>query len=54
MAEQTSIEWTDATWNPITDCRLVSQAGTPRRVGKGGAGRLLNGREWNGVPNGCL
>ncbi|MFT3973290.1 MAG: phage Gp37/Gp68 family protein [Amaricoccus sp.] len=24
MAEQSSIEWTDATWNPITGCTLVS------------------------------
>ena len=25
MAEQSSIEWTDATWNPITGCTLVSE-----------------------------
>lgn len=25
MAETSSIEWTDATWNPITGCTLVSQ-----------------------------
>src|SRR5690606_34453266 len=24
MAEQSSIEWTDATWNPITGCSVVS------------------------------
>ena len=25
MAEQSKIEWTDATWNPITGCTLVSE-----------------------------
>lgn len=24
MSAQTSIEWTDATWNPVTGCRKVS------------------------------
>jgi hypothetical protein len=24
MADQTNIEWTDATWNPITGCSIVS------------------------------
>lgn len=24
MADNTHIEWTDATWNPITGCTLVS------------------------------
>lgn len=24
MADHTSIEWTDATWNPITGCSIVS------------------------------
>ncbi len=24
MAEHSSIEWTDATWNPITGCAVVS------------------------------
>jgi len=25
MAEQSSIEWTDATWNPVTGCTKISQ-----------------------------
>lgn len=25
MAEQSTIEWTDATWNPVTGCTLVSE-----------------------------
>lgn len=24
MSDKTSIEWTDATWNPITGCSVVS------------------------------
>lgn len=24
MAEKSSIEWTDATWNPVTGCSVVS------------------------------
>lgn len=26
MADGTKIEWTDATWNPITGCSVVSPA----------------------------
>ena len=25
MAEKSTIEWTDATWNPITGCTLMSE-----------------------------
>ena len=84
MADTTKIEWTDATWNPITGCSVASPgcancyamrlAGTRmehhpsrsglttpsragpvwngqfQRVGKRGGGRLLDGREWNEVP----
>lgn len=25
MADKTGIEWTDATWNPVTGCSKVSQ-----------------------------
>ena len=24
MSDQTSIEWTDATWNPVTGCQKIS------------------------------
>ncbi|MFJ9589154.1 DUF5131 family protein [Streptomyces acidicola] len=24
MADSTSIEWTDSTWNPVTDCTKIS------------------------------
>ena len=28
MSNQSTIEWTDATWNPVTGCTQVSQAAT--------------------------
>lgn len=37
MSSVTAIEWTNATWNPVTGCT------------KSG-GRLLDGREWNEWP----
>lgn len=40
MADQTGIEWTDATWNPVTGCTKVS------------AGRLLDGVLHDGYPSG--
>ena len=28
MANATTIEWTDATWNPVTGCTKISKAAT--------------------------
>lgn len=41
MAANSSIEWTDATWNPVRGCT---------RIGKKAAGRLLDGIEHNAIP----
>lgn len=61
MAEHSSIEWTDATWNPITGCSIVSPgctncyamklAGTRLQHHPSRAGLTLNtkaGPVWNG------
>jgi len=57
MSENSSIEWTDHTWeygvgDVIRD--MKADASDPmrwmRRMGKTAAGRLLDGREWNGAP----
>ncbi|TXN64473.1 phage Gp37/Gp68 family protein [Methylobacterium sp. WL6] len=61
MADQTGIEWTDATWNPITGCSVVSPgctncyamrlAGTRLRHHPSRAGLTLDskaGPVWNG------
>lgn len=32
MADHSSIEWTEATWNPITGCSIVSPVPTPPPV----------------------
>jgi protein gp37 len=49
MADGTHIEWTDATWNPVTGCSVVSLGCTNCYAMKL-AGRLLDGREWNELP----
>ncbi|WP_223299974.1 phage Gp37/Gp68 family protein [Desulfovibrio fairfieldensis] len=38
----TKVEWADATFNPVVGCMF--------RCGKRRAGCLLDGREWNEVP----
>ncbi|TMV83805.1 DUF5131 family protein [Thioclava sp. BHET1] len=42
MADKTSIEWTDATWNPITGCTLVSKGCRNCYAATLAAGRLRN------------
>ena len=32
MADKTGIEWTDATWNPVTGCAKVSAGQTRERI----------------------
>ena len=67
MSDKTGIEWTDATWNPVTGCAKVS-AGCKHcyaerewqrmdepllyRCGKKRAGRLLDGVQHDGYPKG--
>lgn len=46
MGDNTKIEWTDATWNPITGCTLVSEGCRLCYA----AGRLLDGEEWHQMP----
>src|SRR5437867_1843564 len=46
MAEQTSIEWTDATWNPVTGCTKISP-GCKNCYAERGAARL----QTMGSPN---
>lgn len=56
MSDRSKIEWTDATFNPWIGCTKVSPGcdiddmQCVGRVGKKAAGRLLDGREWNGFP----
>lgn len=42
MADNTAIEWTDATWNPITGCSVVSPGCTNCYAMKLAGGRLRN------------
>lgn len=42
MAEQSKIEWTDATWNPITGCTLVSEGCRHCYAAKLAATRMKN------------
>jgi protein gp37 len=39
LAQQSTIEWTDLTWNPVVGCSIESSAG-----------RLLNGRTYDEMP----
>ena len=63
MADRSKIEWTDATWNPITGCQIVSPgcthcyamrlAGTrlrhhPSRAGKKGSAVRVARRDAGG------
>ena len=54
MADHTHIEWTDATWNPITGCSVTSPGCTNcyamKLAGKHRAGRLLDGVQHDGYP----
>lgn len=42
MADTTKIEWTDATWNPVTGCTLVSEGCRNCYAAELAAGRLKN------------
>ena len=48
MADKSKIEWTDATWNPITGCTKVSQ-GCKNCYAEGVAKRLWKGRPFEDV-----
>ena len=57
MSDKTKIEWTDATWNPITGCTVVSPGCTHCYAMKLAGGRLRNHpsragltKETNGGP----
>lgn len=48
---RTAIEWTEASWNPIVGCSVVSIGDQQfARLGKKAAGRLLDGVEHNAMP----
>ncbi|WP_181497951.1 hypothetical protein [Rhodovulum viride] len=57
MPDQTRIEWTDATRNPVTGssnttagCQNGPAKGV-RRTGKRAAGRMLGGKTWDEGAN---
>jgi protein gp37 len=67
MAQDSAIEWTDATWNPVTGCTKSSPgcknccasngAPTIRQWGgpkKTRTGRELAGRTWDEMPEADL
>lgn len=41
-------------WTEDVGCLLKDQVCIAKKVGKKAAGRLLRGKEWNEVPDGCL
>ena len=45
MGDHSAIEWTDATWNPVTGCTKMVGGRTPKA-----GGRLLDGRTWDAMP----
>ncbi len=49
MADHTGIEWTDATWNPVVGCSLVSP-GCTNCYAMGQAARILRCSEGSGRP----
>mgnify|MGYP000988924735 FL=1 len=50
VSDRTKIEWSDATWNPVTGCTEVMH-----RAGKHRAGRELyhDGRTFDEYPGGA-
>ena len=42
MADHTEIEWTDATWSPITGCSIVAHARRSERREDPIAGRVID------------
>ena len=51
MADNTGIEWTDATWNPITGCSIVSEGCRNCYAMRLAAGRLKNHPSRRGLTN---
>ena len=49
MSDKSKIEWTDATWNPITGCNVVSPGCTNCYAMKLAGGRLRNHRSRTGL-----